>query len=67
MTEDEFVTIVTITAENHKCRVMEIDFETKLFQIACPKGNDLMCAAELEEVLEVYCESETLMGWPLIK
>jgi len=63
MTEAEFITVVSIIVENHNCRIKEIDFEARTFQIACPKGNDLMCAAELEEVLEAYCEPETLMGW----
>jgi len=65
MTEDEFITIVTIIAENHNCKVKEIDFIAKTFQIACPRGNEFICAAELEEVLKAYCidEPENFIGW----
>ena len=67
MTEDEFITIITIIAENHNCKVKEIDFIAKTFQIACPKGNEVMCAAELEEMLKDCCinDIETLEGWPI--
>ena len=67
MTEAEFINAVSMVAQNHNCKVKEIDFEAKTFQIACPKGNEIDCAAELEEVLKAYCEDdgiETLMGWP---
>jgi len=65
MDEAEFITAVNMVAENHNCRVKEIDFIAKTFEIACPRGNELDCAAELEEVLKEYCEPETLMGWPI--
>ena len=69
MDEAEFIAAVSMVAQNHNCKVLEIDFRTKLFQIACPKGSEVNCAAELEEVLKEYCEDddgiETLMGWPI--
>ena len=67
MTEAEFITAVTIVADNHNCKVKEIDFIAKTFQIACPRGSEVMCAAELEEMLKNCCvdDIETLEGWPV--
>lgn len=48
-----FLNLIRVVAEKHGCTISHIDFDTHTVFIDGPDDNQVACAVELSEILEV--------------
>ena len=54
LTETQFFSLVSTIASQHSCRLVDIDFDKRIINIAGPSESEHACAIELEEILGQY-------------
>ena len=62
LTETQFFSLVSTIASQHGCRLVDIDIDKRIINVAGPSESECACALELGEILEQYtadpCPSE---------
>ena len=53
-TETQFFSLVSTIASKHDCRLVDIDVDKRIINIAGPSESEYACAVELVEILEQY-------------
>ena len=51
LTETQFFSLVSTIASQHACRLVDIDVDKRIVNIAGPSESEYACAVELEEIL----------------
>ena len=54
LTETQFFSLVSTIASKHACRLVDIDVDKRIVNIAGPSESEYACAVELEEILGQY-------------
>ena len=54
LTETQFFSLVSTIASQHGCRLVDIDVDKQIINIAGPSESEYACAVELEEILGQY-------------
>lgn len=57
LTEEQFFSLVSLIAGNYGCRIVDIDIDRRVINIAGPTENEMACALELNEILYKYTAS----------
>ncbi len=52
LSDAQILTIVKNTVEQHGCKLVEIDLENKVLNLAGPESSKVKCALELAKVLD---------------
>lgn len=56
ISDDQFIQMVNIIAQKHKCNIVEVDLENKILILDGPDDAQVACAIELEDLLGRYSE-----------
>ena len=54
LTETQFISLVSTIASQHGCRLVDIDVNKRIINIAGPSELEYACAVELMKILEQY-------------
>ena len=54
LTETQFFSLVSSIASQHGCRLVDIDIDKRIINIAGPSEAEYACAVKLEEILGQY-------------
>ena len=54
LTETQFFSLVSTIVSQHGCRLVDIDIDKRIINIAGPSESEYVCAVELEEILGQY-------------
>lgn len=54
LTETQFISLVSTIASQHGCRLVDIDVNKRIINIAGPSELEYVCAVELDEILGQY-------------
>ncbi len=60
LTETQFFSLVSTIASKHACRLVDIDVDKRMVNIAGPSESEYACAVELDEILGQYTADSDL-------
>jgi len=72
LTETQFFSLVSTIASQHGCRLLDIDVDKRIINIAGPPESESACAIELDEILGQYAAdpkpsefgaTDNYLGW----